>query len=58
MTAKEKLKNIEREFAEVINRNGLDNLVGIPDFIIAEFIVTSISALKTAHGKNKVHGDS
>ncbi len=58
MTAKEKLENLEREFADVINRNGLDSMVGMPDFVIAKYVVTTISALKTAHVEAKTHEET
>lgn len=58
MSVKEKLKNLERELAEVINRNGLDNAIGMPDYVIAEYMVTAASALKKAHVANKAHEGS
>lgn len=58
MSTKTKLEQLEKEFAEVINRNGLDSMVGMPDYIIASFIVTSISALKSANVANEAHKDN
>lgn len=50
-----KLDDIEQDLAEVINRHGLDNEVGMPDFLIAEYIVTHIAALKTINKKRIRH---
>ena len=46
-----KIDEIERDLAEVINRHSLDNEVGIPDFLIAEYIVTHLAALKAINKK-------
>ena len=53
MNVKQQLEQLEKDLAEVVNKHGLDNLVGMPDHVIAEFIVTSVSALKKAHKKNE-----
>ncbi|MBU0539342.1 MAG: hypothetical protein KKF24_16420 [Gammaproteobacteria bacterium] len=58
MPVKDDLKKLEREFSEVINRNGLDALVGLPDHVIAEFVVTNIAALKTANKSLKDKGNA
>lgn len=58
MSAKEKLRELEQELAQVINRHGLDNMVSMPDYVIAEYVVTTISALKRAHVANEAHKSS
>lgn len=50
-----KLDDLERDLAAVLNKHGVDNMVGMPDFIVASYCVTCISALKSAHVKNTVH---
>lgn len=55
MNTKEKIKQIERELSEVINRNGLDSLVGMPDYVIASYVLTAISGLKSANVANEAH---
>lgn len=43
------LDDFERDIAEVVNRHGLDNKIGIPDYILAKYVTTTIAALNTAN---------
>jgi len=43
---------VRREIAEVLNRNGVDNDMETPDYILAEYLVDCLSAygrLRTAY---------
>lgn len=45
----EKRDDIIRQFAEVINRNSLENESATPDFILAEYLVRSLELYNQAH---------
>lgn len=42
--SREKLKEIERDLASVINKHSLENLSNTPDFILAQFMIGSLKA--------------
>ena len=43
----EKLKELERDFSDVINKHCLENLSNTPDFILARFLISSIINFST-----------
>lgn len=50
-----KLDDLERDIAAVINKHGLDSLINMPDYVIAQYMTTAVGALNTARHMNKKH---
>lgn len=48
-------QRIEREFAEVINKNSLENGSDTPDYILAEYLVNCLDAFNRATKERKRH---
>jgi len=57
LRVKIKYQNFTREIASVINRHSVDSVLGIPDFILAEFIVDQLDTIENLHLEEKhFHG--
>ncbi len=55
--SKQKLKEIERDFASVINKHSLENLSNTPDFILARLLIsTIINFSSTSLSREKWYG--
>jgi len=52
-TDKEKYEAFTLELSVVINKHGVDNEMGVPDFILATFIINTILSLKQTMGMMK-----
>lgn len=50
-----KLKELEKDIAEVLNKHGIDSFTKTPDYILASYVVTCLSALKTAKVAQAAH---
>lgn len=46
-------ENLIKEFAEVINRNSIENYTDTPDFILAEYLVSCLENYEILYNKNK-----
>ena len=50
-----KILEIEKDLAKVLNQHGVDSMSGVPDYILASYLVTCIAALKAANKSIHVH---
>lgn len=50
-----KILEIEKDLAAVLNKHGVDSMAGVPDYILASYLVTCIAALKTANKSINAH---
>lgn len=51
------MKEIEKEITEIFNRHGLDTITDTPDYILADYVMTSLYAyLKTKSATEKWFG--
>lgn len=41
----------ERDLSDIINIHGVDNLVGVPDFILAGYLVLCLLNFDTSHSQ-------
>lgn len=44
------MKEIEKEITKIFNKYGLDNITDIPDFILADYVMTCLYALLKTKG--------
>ena len=53
-----KINAFERDLADVLNKHGLDNYAGMPDYILAQYVTNALGALKLANKENERHKSS
>ena len=44
------------DVCDLINRHGYDTVCNVPDFILADYVVATLSALTNAHNRTKERG--
>lgn len=48
-------KKIRKEFEDIINTNGIDTMLEIPDYVIAKFILEMLDSLEFVARNAKIH---
>lgn len=52
---KAKVLAVHRDLSEVLNKHGIDNEVGVPDFILAEYVLAHLGTLKVLDMRLRDH---
>ena len=53
------LEKVEKEIEGILNAEGVDNRLNIPDFILADFVMRSLDTLNITNNKSKKwHGET
>lgn len=48
-------KKIRKEFEDIINTNGIDTMLELPDYVIAKFILDMLDSLEYVAKNAKIH---
>lgn len=48
-------KKIRKELEDIINKNGIDTMLELPDYVIAKFILDMLDSLEFAARNAKIH---
>ena len=48
-------KKIRKEFEDIININGIDTMLELPDYVIAKFILDMLDSLEFVARNAKIH---
>ena len=48
-------KKIRKEFEDIINKNGIDTMLELPDYVITKFILDMLDSLEFAARNAKIH---
>lgn len=48
-------KKIQKEFEDIINTNGIDTMLDLPDYVIAKFILDMLDSLEFVARNAKIH---
>lgn len=48
-------KKIRKEFEDIINKNGIDTMLELPDYVIAKFILEMLDSLEYVARNAKTH---
>jgi len=50
-----KNKKLRKEFEDIINRNGIDTMLELPDYVITKFILDVLDSLEYVARNAKIH---